>query len=154
MYKGDFQNLFKINDIDFIFGGDFSLYRPKSNRQFLDDKGIISESESNVLAGNITGENIEINEYGSYLQASLSIPFNTKLITAIRYDKHSYYEARLSPRYAFQYNGLEGGNIRFSHNRAFKPRVYLISIYLKYLIMKMGPMYCLFYLIMVHIKTR
>ena len=130
VYKGDFQNLFKINDIDFIFGGDFSLYRPKSNRQFLDDKGIISESESNVLAGNITGENIEINEFGSYLQASLSIPFNTKLITAIRYDKHSYYEARLSPRYAFQYNGLEGGNIRFSYNRAFQtPSIFNLHLF-------------------------
>ena len=130
VYKGDFQNLFKINDIDFIFGGDFSLYRPKSNRQFLDDKGIISESESNVLAGNITGENIEINEFGSYLQASLSIPFNSKLITAIRYDKHSYYEARLSPRYAFQYNGLKGGNIRFSYNRAFQtPSIFNLHLF-------------------------
>ena len=66
------------------------------------------------------GENIEIEEYGAYAQATLELPLQTKFVTAIRYDKHSYYDARISPRFALQWNGLPGGNIRFSYNRAFQ----------------------------------
>ena len=33
--RGDFQQNFSIKDIDFIVGGDFSVYRPKSGRDFL-----------------------------------------------------------------------------------------------------------------------
>ena len=118
--RGDFQNSFTLMNIDFIAGGDFSIYRPTSDRQFLDDRGIVSENESITMADSIIGEVIEIEEYGSYLQATLDLPLQTKFVTALRYDKHSYYDARLSPRYALQWNGLSSGNLRFSYNRAFQ----------------------------------
>ena len=118
--RGDFQQNFNPMDIDFIVGGDFSVYRPKSGRDFLNDEGPVSELESAVLADSVMGENIEIEEYGAYVQATLELPFRTKFVTAIRYDKHSYYDARISPRFALQWNGLPGGNIRISYNRAFQ----------------------------------
>ncbi len=67
--RGDFQQNFSIKEVDFIVGGDFSVYRPKSGRDFLDDRGPVSELESAVLADSIMGENIEIEEYGAYVQA-------------------------------------------------------------------------------------
>ena len=118
--RGDFQQNFTLKDIDFIVGADFSVYRPESGRDFLNDRGPVSELESVVLADSVMGENIEIEEYGAYVQATLELPFRTKFVTAIRYDKHSYYDARISPRFALQWNGLPGGNIRFSYNRAFQ----------------------------------
>tara|TARA_B100000886_G_scaffold97046_1_gene64399 strand:- start:4005 stop:6929 length:2925 start_codon:yes stop_codon:yes gene_type:complete len=118
--RGDFQQNFLLKDIDFIVGADFSIYRPESGRDFLNDRGPVSELESVVLADSVIGENIEIEEYGAYVQATLELPFRTKFVTAIRYDKHSYYDARISPRFALQWNGLPGGNIRFSYNRAFQ----------------------------------
>lgn len=118
--RGDFQNTFTLKNVDFIAGGDFAIYRPNSNRQFLDDKGPVSRNESITLADSTRGEEIEIEEYGSYLQGTFTLPFQTKFVTAIRYDKHSYYDARMSPRYALQWNGLSSGNIRFSYNRAFQ----------------------------------
>ncbi len=35
--KGDFQYSFLIKDVEFITGGDFSIYQPNSERQFLND---------------------------------------------------------------------------------------------------------------------
>ena len=74
------------------------------------------------------GENIEIEEYGAYAQATLELPLQTKFVTAIRYDKHSYYDARISPRFAIQWNGLPGGNIRFSYNRAFQTPLFNTAV--------------------------
>ena len=118
--RGDFQSSFVLRDIDFIAGGDFSIYRPKSNRQFLDDRGIVTEDESATLADSTVGDDIEIDEFGAYLQATIDLPADLKFVTALRYDKHSYFNERFSPRYAIQWNGLQGGNIRFSYNRAFQ----------------------------------
>ena len=118
--KGDFQYSFMIKDIEFISGGDFSIYNPNSNRQFLNDKGAVSENENSLLADSTLGEDIKIEEFGSYLQATLDLPYQIKFVTALRYDKHSYYKERFSPRYAIQWNGLKSGNIRFSYNRAFQ----------------------------------
>ena len=130
VYRGDFQQTFRVMNVDFIAGADFSIYRPNSQRQFLDDKGIVDENESLTLADSTLGEKIEIDEYGSYLQATVGLPFQTKFVTALRYDKHSYYDARLSPRYALQWNGLRGGNIRFSYNRAFQtPSIFNLHMF-------------------------
>ena len=104
--RGDFQQNFSIKEVDFIVGGDFSVYRPKSGRDFLDDEGPVSELESAVLADSIMGENIEIEEYGAYVQATLNLPLRTKFVTAIRYDKHSYYDARISQGLRFSGMGF------------------------------------------------
>mgnify|MGYP001185630727 FL=1 len=118
--RGDFQQNFSLSDVEFIIGGDFSIYRPQSGRDFLDDRGPVSALESATLADSVMGENIEIEEYGAYVQATLALPLQTKFVTALRYDKHSYYDARISPRFALQWNGLKAGNIRVSYNRAFQ----------------------------------
>ena len=130
--RGDFQTSFKIKNIDFITGGDFSLYRPVSNRVFLDDRGAVSKNENETLVDSVIGEIIEIDEYGGYVQATIDLPLKTKFVTAIRYDKHKYFESRLSPRFALQWNGLKSGNIRFSYNRAFQtPSIFNLHM-LKY----------------------
>ena len=89
--------------------------------------GPVSELESAVLADSIMGENIEIEEYGAYAQATLELPLQTKFVTAIRYDKHSYYDARISPRFALV-ERTSRWYIRFSYNRAFQTGAYLIYI--------------------------
>ncbi len=120
VYRGDFQNSFNLGGFDFILGADFAFYKPNSNRQFLDDRGLVRAEESPIFEGTIQGEEIEISEFGSYLQTTIDLPLQTKFVTALRYDKHSYYKGRVSPRYALQWNGLESGNIRFTYNRAFQ----------------------------------
>ena len=86
VYRGDFQQTFRIMNVDFIAGADFSIYRPISQRQFLDDRGIVDENESLTLADSTLGEKIEIDEYGSYLQATVGLPFSNKICncTALR----------------------------------------------------------------------
>ena len=120
VYRGDFQNSFSFRGFDFILGADFAFYEPNSNRQFLDDRGIVGEEESPILEGTVKGEKIKISEFGSYFQTTVELPLQTKFVTALRYDKHSYYEGKVSPRYALQWNGLKSGNIRFTYNRAFQ----------------------------------
>ena len=105
---------------DIIAGVDFSLYRPESNRLFLDDKGPDSRPFWWAKPDSIIGENIEINEVGAYIQYSSELPYDLKLVTAGRIDKHTYFDYNLSPRLAIQWNGLQGGNIRFTMNRAFQ----------------------------------
>ena len=105
---------------DIIAGVDFSLYRPESNRLFLDDKGPDSRPFWWAKPDSIIGENIEINEVGAYIQYSSELPYDLKLVTAGRIDKHTYFDYNFSPRLAIQWNGLEGGNIRFTMNRAFQ----------------------------------
>ena len=105
---------------DIIAGVDFSLYRPESNRLFLDDKGPDSRPFWWAKPDSIIGENIEINEVGAYIQYSSELPYDLKLVTAGRIDKHTYFDYNFSPRLAIQWNGLKGGNIRFTMNRAFQ----------------------------------
>ena len=125
VYRGDFQTSFTLKNIDFIAGGDFSIYRPVSNRQFLDDVGLIQNNSNEALNDSLVGKEIIIDEYGGYIQATIDLPLQTKFVTALRYDKHSYFEHKISPRFALQWNGLKSGNIRFSYNRAFQtPSIY------------------------------
>ena len=65
--------------MEFIVGGDFSVYRPQSGRDFLNDRGPVSELESAVLEDSIMGQNIEIEEYGAYVQATLRTSFTNKV---------------------------------------------------------------------------
>ncbi len=105
---------------DIIAGVDFSLYRPESNRLFLDDKGPDSRPFWWAKPDSIIGDDIKINEVGAYIQYSSELPYDLKLVTAGRIDKHTYFDYNFSPRLAIQWNGLQGGNIRFTINRAFQ----------------------------------
>ena len=119
--RGDTQLNHSLSSTsDIIAGVDFSLYRPESNRLFLDDKGPDSRPFWWAKPDSIIGENIEINEVGAYVQYSSELPYDLKLVTAGRIDKHTYFDYNLSPRLAIQWNGLKGGNIRFTMNRAFQ----------------------------------
>ena len=119
--RGDTQFNHSLSSTsDIIAGVDFSLYRPESNRLFLDDKGPDSRPFWWAKPDSIIGENIEINEVGAYIQYSSELPYDLKLVTAGRIDKHTYFDYNLSPRLAIQWNGLQGGNIRFTMNRAFQ----------------------------------
>ena len=119
--RGDTQFNHSLSSTsDIIAGVDFSLYRPESNRLFLDDKGPDSRPFWWAKPDSIIGENIEINEVGAYIQYSSELPYDLKLVTAGRIDKHTYFDYNFSPRLAIQWNGLQGGNIRFTMNRAFQ----------------------------------
>ena len=119
--RGDTQFNHSLSSTsDIIAGVDFSLYRPESNRLFLDDKGPDSRPFWWAKPDSIIGENIEINEVGAYIQYSSELPYDLKLVTAGRIDKHTYFDYNFSPRLAIQWNGLKGGNIRFTMNRAFQ----------------------------------
>ncbi len=119
--RGDTQFNHSISSTsDIIAGIDFSLYRPESNRLFLDDKGPDSRPFWWAKPDSIIGKNIEINEFGAYIQYSSELPYDLKLVTAGRIDKHTYFDYNFSPRLAIQWNGLKGGNIRFTMNRAFQ----------------------------------
>ncbi len=119
--RGDTQFNHSLSSTsDIIAGVDFSLYRPESNRLFLDDKGPDSRPFWWAKPDSIIGENIEINEVGAYIQYSRELPYDLKLVTAGRIDKHTYFDYNFSPRLAVQWNGLQGGNIRFTMNRAFQ----------------------------------
>ena len=127
--RGDTQVNHRLsNKSDIIAGVDFSLYQPNSNRLFLNDKG----PDSRPFGGPILiliGEEIKINEIGAYIQYSAELPYDLKLVTASRIDKHTYFDYNYSPRLALQWNGLKGGNIRFTVNRAFQTPLFLICIY-------------------------
>ena len=119
--RGDTQfNHYLSSTSDIIAGIDFSLYRPESNRLFLNDRGPDSRPFWWANPDSVIGENIEINEIGAYIQYSSELPYDLKLVTAARIDKHTYFDYNFSPRLALQWNGLKGGNIRFTMNRAFQ----------------------------------
>ena len=119
--RGDTQVNHSLSDkSDIIAGFDFSLYRPSSNRLFLNDKGPDSRPFWWANPDSIIGEEIKINEIGAYIQYSTELPYDLKLVTASRIDKHTYFDYNYSPRLALQWNGLKGGNIRFTVNRAFQ----------------------------------
>ena len=119
--RGETQFNFQINENqDIISGIDFSLYRPKSNRLFLNDRGPDTRPFWWANPDSIIGEDIKINEIGAYIQYSINLPRELKFVTASRIDKHSYFDFNYSPRIALQWNGLKGGNIRLTANRAFQ----------------------------------
>lgn len=119
--KGDTQfNHSFSNTSDIIAGIDFSLYRPESNRLFLNDRGPDSRPFWWAKPDSIIGEKIEINEIGAYIQYSTDLPYDLRFVTASRIDKHTYFDYTYSPRLALQWNGLKGGNLRFTMNRAFQ----------------------------------
>ena len=119
--RGDTQfnhNISRTSDI--IVGADFSLYRPESNRLFLNDRGPDSRPFWWAKPDSIIGDEIKINEVGAYIQYSTDLPYDLKFVFASRIDKHTYFDYNYSPRLALQWNGLKGGNIRFTMNRAFQ----------------------------------
>ncbi len=128
---GDFQFNFNLNDIEFISGLDFTIHRPNSSRNFLNDRGqdprlnMTSFTDFTIIDSSIIGERIEINQSGAYIQGTSQLLESLKLVGALRVDKHSYYDHTLSPRLAFQWAGWETGNLRLSYNRAFQtPSIY------------------------------
>ena len=75
---------------------------PNTNGRFLNDRGPIHPIKILRPADSleIVGEDINITEYGAYLQASKIMMNDFKILGALRYDKHSYFDAQISPRLA------------------------------------------------------
>ena len=123
---GDIQYNFDVSNVEFVSGFDFSIYRPNSDRNFLDDRGLDprlnmpSFSSTMYLDTNSVGNDIEIDEYGTYLQMTLNPIEKLKFVGAVRLDKHSYFEHTISPRIALQWSKWRTGNLRLSYNRAFQ----------------------------------
>ena len=117
----------RLMNFDLVYGFDYLNTNPNTNGRFLNDRGPIHPTKVLRPADSleIVGEDINITEYGAYLQASKMMMNDFKVLGALRYDKHSYFDAQISPRLAFQWNGLDAGHIRVSYNKAFQiPSLY------------------------------
>ena len=117
----------RLMNFDFVYGFDYSNTNPNTKGQFLNDRGPIHPAKILRPADSLefVGEDINITEYGAYLQTSRMVMNDIKVLGALRYDKHSYFDAQLSPRLALQWNGLDAGHIRVSYNKAFQiPSLY------------------------------
>jgi len=124
--KLEFQLNKSFSGVDFISGLDYANTRPKTGGTLLDDVGPMRNTGNSTSDSiEIVGSEIYIAEYGAYAQASTITQNDLKLLAAIRYDKHSYFNGQVSPRIALQWNGLEAGHIRLSYNKAFQtPSIY------------------------------
>ena len=128
-FEAQFNNT--VQGFDVLSGFDYLRTTPKTNRQLLNDTGpnpslnikypVLVESDTIDYLYN----NIVIAEYGAYAQIAKLFKYDMKLLAALRYDKHSYFNGQISPRVAMQWNGLEAGHLRLSYNKAFQtPSLY------------------------------
>ena len=128
-FEAQFNNT--IQGFDVLSGVDYLRTTPKTDRQLLNDTGtnpslnirypVLVESDTIDYLHN----DIDIVEYGAYTQIAKLFKYDMKLLAALRYDKHSYFDSQISPRVALQWNGLEAGHLRLSYNKAFQtPSLY------------------------------
>ena len=129
--KFEFQINNRFMGFDVTSGLDYNQANPKTGRGLLNDSGlnpslnirfpVLVESDTMDYIKN----DISITEYGAYTQMSKLFNYDLKVLGALRYDKHSYYDGQVSPRIALQWNGLDAGHIRLSFNKAFQtPSLY------------------------------
>lgn len=127
----EFQFNNRFQGFDITTGFDYLNTAPNTKRQLLNDTGpnpplnirypVLVQSDTMDYIEN----DIEISEYGAYTQISKLLNYDMKLLAALRYDKHSYFDGQISPRVALQWNGLDAGHIRISYNKAFQtPSLY------------------------------
>ncbi len=86
---------------------------PLSERTVLLDRGV------DPLSGEVTGNEIVIDQTGIYGQIERELPFLLALTTAFRYDTHNNYDSQFSPRLGISWSGLRG-KLRVTWNRAFQ----------------------------------
>lgn len=98
----DFSNYIDFADV--IVGANYRQFQLRSNGTIFDDE-----------------EGININEWGTYLQASRALLDNTlKFTGSIRYDKNENFEGQFSPRLSGVFTVADNHNIRASFQTGFR----------------------------------
>jgi len=105
--KYNFADLIDPSKVELIAGGNVRRYDLKS--------------EGTLFALKSNGEEFNIDEFGTYLQASKSL-FNNRLDLqgALRYDKNEYFDGQFSPRFSAVFTVADNHNIRASFQRGFR----------------------------------
>jgi outer membrane receptor protein involved in Fe transport len=105
-FEGQY-NLTKLvnNAAEIVVGGNYKIYD-------LNSKGTLFVD---------TAGNIQINEFGGYVQIAKAFLDNKLKITASgRYDKNSNFKGRFTPRATLLYKVAESKNIRLSYQTAYR----------------------------------
>jgi outer membrane receptor for ferrienterochelin and colicins len=112
MYDGELQHHRRIGPLQATVGLQGRRYRPSSEGTYLDD----------------ADRPIEATEVGGYLQLDHRlVPDRLRLVTAARVDRHSDYDAQLSPSATVLYTVAPSHNLRAGYQRAFKSPTVLES---------------------------
>lgn len=72
------------------------------------------------LTDALTGEDIEMQQVGGYLQTETPFNDKTKVVLGARYDSPEFYDAQFSPKAALLISPTENSTFRLTFNRAFK----------------------------------
>lgn len=107
LYHGEFQYDFK-NQVDFM-----ELMVGASIRQF-------ALGSNGTIFPDTTGNDININEYGAYLQAGKRINDALKLSGSVRFDKNENFDGQVNPRISAVYTVGSNHNFRGSFQTGFR----------------------------------
>ena len=80
----------------------------------------VVSSDRQWLTDRLTGQDIEIAQYGAFGQVTAPLMPWLDLVLAGRYDDHENYDAQFSPKAGVVLRPAQGHNFRVTYNRAFK----------------------------------
>jgi outer membrane receptor for ferrienterochelin and colicins len=80
----------------------------------------VVSSDEQWLTDRLTGEDIEIAQYGTFGQITAPVMPWMDVVLAGRYDNHENYDAQFSPKAGLVLRPAQGHNFRVTYNRAFK----------------------------------
>ncbi|HYR06550.1 MAG TPA: TonB-dependent receptor [Longimicrobium sp.] len=80
----------------------------------------VVSSDRQWLTDRLTGEDIEVGQFGAFGQLTAPVMPWMDVVLAGRYDSHENYDAQFSPKAGLVVRPLEGQNFRVTYNRAFK----------------------------------
>lgn len=109
LYAAEAQNNFTVPALlgtRFVWGVQGRRDVVSSDRQWLTDR--------------LTGEDLQIDQWGVYAQSETQLLPRVQLLLAGRYDDHENYEAQFSPKVGMVVSPADGHSLRATYNRAFK----------------------------------
>lgn len=109
MYAGELQHTLRIpqlRETEVVWGGQYRRDVVSSERQWLTDR--------------LTGEDLEIGQFGVYAQTTTPLSEQFSLVLASRYDDHENYDAQFSPKAGLIFRPTPDQALRVTYNRAFK----------------------------------
>ncbi|MBW3571365.1 MAG: TonB-dependent receptor [Gemmatimonadetes bacterium] len=80
----------------------------------------VVSSDRQWLTDRLTGEDIEVGQFGGFGQLTAPVMPWLDLVLAGRYDAHENYDAQFSPKAGVVLRPAQGHNFRVTYNRAFK----------------------------------
>lgn len=120
IYAAEIQNNFRLPALlntHLVWGAQYRRDVVSSERQWLTDR--------------LTGEDIEIGQYGLYAQLETPLAPWLDLVVAGRYDDHENYDAQWSPKAGVVFKPAADQAVRVTYNRAFKsPTILQTNFYI------------------------